>query len=112
MSMIDSFNCCLDSSVLQFVVRLLIAFVIVLSISEVSSLAGDEAEAGAGVLRVETESAAMVGMWCVWPTVITGTVRSSRGRENCRRSGTTSEEEWEVITLWWSYGVGSLRVST
>jgi len=38
------------------------AFVIVLSISEVSSLAGDEAEAGAGVLRVETESAAMVAM--------------------------------------------------
>ena len=65
MSMIDSFNCCLDSSVLQLVVRLLMALVIVLSTSEVSSLAGDEAEAGVGVLRVETESAAMVGMWCV-----------------------------------------------
>ena len=62
MSMIDSFNCCLDSSVLQFVVRLPMALVIVLSISEVSSLDGDEVEAGAGVLRVETESAAMVAM--------------------------------------------------
>ena len=79
MFMIDSFKCCLDSSVLQIVVRLLIALVIVLSISEVSSL--DEAEAGVGVLRLETESAAMVGMWA-WPTVITGTLRSSRGREN------------------------------
>ena len=80
MSMIDSFNCCLDSSVLQLVVRFLIALVIDLSISEVSSR--DEAEAGVGVLRVvEAESAAMVGMWA-WPTVITGTLRSSRGREN------------------------------
>ena len=61
MFMIDSFKCCLDSSVLQLVVRLLIALVIVLSISEVSSL--DEAEAGVGVLLLETESAAMVGMW-------------------------------------------------
>ena len=62
MSMMDSFNCCLDSSVLQLVVRLPMALVIVLSISEVSSLDGDEAEAGAGVLRAETESAAMVAM--------------------------------------------------
>ena len=60
--MIDSFNCCLDSSVLQFVVRLPMALVIVLSISEVSSPDGDEVEAGAGVLRDETESAAMVAM--------------------------------------------------
>ena len=62
MSIIDSFNCCLDSSVLQLVVRLPMALVIVLSISEVSSLDGDEVEADAGVLRVETESAAMVAM--------------------------------------------------
>ena len=70
------------------VVRFLIALVIVLNISEVSS--PDEDEAAFGDLRVETESVAMVGMLAC-PTVITGIVRSSRGRENCSRSGTTSD---------------------
>ena len=96
MSMMESFNFCFDSSVLQLVVRFLIALVIVISISELSSLNEEFspspllAEVAPGDLRVEAESEAMVGI-CVWPTVITGMLRSSSGRENCSRSGTTSE---------------------
>ena len=106
MSMRECLILVLLSSVLQEVVRLLMAWVIVRSISLLSSpLPG--AGRGAG----PAESAAMVARMS-WPTVITGMLRSSSGRENCSRSGTTSTAAAAVDWITVSYGLGSLSDST
>ena len=108
MSMRECLILVLLSSVLQEVVRLLIAWVIVRSISLLSSpLPGAGAGRGAG----PAESAAMVARMS-WPTVITGMLRSSSGRENCSRSGTTSTAAVAVDWITVSYGLGSLSDST
>ena len=108
MSMRECLILVLLSSLLQEVVRLLIACVIVRSISLLSSpLEG----AGAGRAAGPAESAAMVARMS-WPTVITGMLRSSSGRENCSRSGTTSTAAAAVDWITVSYGLGSLSDST
>ena len=110
MSMRECLILVLLSSLLQEVVRLLIACVIVRSISLLSSpLEG--AGAGAGRAAGPAESAAMVARMS-WPTVITGMLRSSSGRENCSRSGTTSTAAAAVDWITVSYGLGSLSDST
>ena len=84
MLLIESLTDSLAWSEVQIVVRLLMASVIVFSISLLSSVIPWPAGGEAGTAGPES-------VQMLWPTVMMGVLeRSSRGLENISRSGTTS----------------------